>query len=220
MRPFLVVSAFGPELAPFKPNSKGQVIHDAMRFETQAQALGVGPIDAAVGAARAIARLEPSFVVFSGTCGVYPGAAPRVGEIVVASALHFGDGASALGLAAIPAIVRRRLEPAAAWLTPFERAGARSVELLTLAAITTDAELATALARQSACEHLEAFAVASACEAAGVPWACVLGIANVVGPDARAEWLRNHHEASRLAAAVVLAGLAELDASGVPSGRA
>lgn len=213
---FLVVSAFGPELVAFKPNSEGRVGDGAARYEMRALALGVGPVDAAVGAARAITRLEPSFVVFSGTCGVYPGAAPRVGEVVVASALHFGDGACALGLAAMPEIVRQRLEPAAPWVAPFERAGARPADLLTLAAITIDAELAAVLARQSACEHLEAFAVASACEAAGVPWACVLGVANVVGPGARVEWRSNHHEASRLAAAVVLRGLAELDASDVP----
>lgn len=216
MPPFLIVSAFDPELAPFQPDGEGRVDRDAMRHEALALAVGVGPVDAAVGTARALARLAPSLVVFSGTCGVYPGAAPPIGEVVVASALHFGDGACALGLGAMPTLVRRRLEPAAPWLEPFRRAGARPAEVLTLSSITTDLGLATALAQQAACEHLEAFAVASACEAAGVPWACVLGIANAVGPGARAEWLANHHEASRLAASVVRAALAALTPGDLP----
>ncbi len=212
MPPFLVVSAFGPELAPFQPDREGRVAVDTLRCEVFAVAVGVGPVDAALGSARAIARYAPSFVVFSGTCGAYPGAGANAGEVVVARSVQFGDGACALGVGAMPDVQRRRLEPREAWVEPFRRAGARPLDVLTLAAVTTDAGLAAALARQSgcACEHLEAFAVAAACEGAGVPWACVLGVANAVGPDARDEWKLRHHEASRLAAGVVRGALAEL----------
>ncbi|HEU4405915.1 MAG TPA: hypothetical protein VFS43_11665 [Polyangiaceae bacterium] len=214
MPPFLIVSAFGPELTPFRPDGQGRVELDAQRREALCVAVGIGPVDAALGSARALARVGPSFVVFSGTCGAYPGSGVAVGEVVVARSVHFGDGARALGLGAMPDAQRRRLEPEGGWAEPFRRAGARPADVLTLAAITTDARLAAELARESgcACEHLEAFAVAAACDAAAVPWACVLGVANLVGPGARAEWLRHHHDASRLAADVVRAGLAAMAA--------
>jgi nucleoside phosphorylase len=212
MAPFLIVSAFGPELSPFRPDDQGRVDLDAKRHGALSGAVGIGPIDAALGTARAVARFSPSFVVFSGTCGAYPEAGFGVGEVVVARSVHFGDGARALGLGAMPDAQRRRFDSEGRWIEPFARAGARPADVLTLASITTDAGLAAALARESgcACEHLEAFAVAAACDAAALPWACVLGIANLVGPGARAEWLQHHHEASRLAADIVLRALAEM----------
>lgn len=215
MPPFLIVSAFAPELSPFCLNDQGKVDINTPRCEareTFGSAVGIGPIDAALGSARALARFNPAFVVFSGTCGAYPGAGFGVGEIVVARSVHFGDGARALGLGAMPDAQRQRLEPQERWVESFARAGARLADVLTLASITTDAGLAAELARESgcSCEHLEAFAVAAACDAVAVPWACVFGVANLVGPGARAEWLRHHHEASRLAADVVRSALAEM----------
>ncbi|HSZ80968.1 MAG TPA: hypothetical protein VLA14_01740, partial [Polyangia bacterium] len=67
---------------------------------------------------------------------------------------------------------------------------------------------ATALARRiattgAALENLEAFAVARAAAAARVPFAAVLGVSNVVGPRAHAEWRANHLAASRAACHVV-----------------
>lgn len=216
MPPYLIVSAFAPELAPFRPDDHGRIALDATGRDVRAHAVGIGPVDAALGSARALAHFEPSFVVFSGTCGAYPGSGLRVGDVVVARAARFGDGALALGLGAMPEVQRRLLEPDRAWIDPFARAGARPEGVLTLASITTDAGLAAALARESgcACEHLEAFSVAAACDAASVAWACVLGVANLVGPGARAEWLRHHHEASRLAADVVRQALASMGAPG------
>jgi purine-nucleoside phosphorylase len=75
------------------------------------------------------------------------------------------------------------------------RLGLPSSAVLTVPAITTDPEMVTALTGAAggpwAVEHLEAAAVALACAAVGVPFACALGIANRVGPDAHAEWLAN-----------------------------
>jgi futalosine hydrolase len=218
MPSFLVASAFAPELAPFEPDENYLLRIGALCHAPHGSALGIGPVAAALGAARALAARRPVFAVFSGTCGAYPGSTAAVGQVVVARTVHLADGAEALGLGAMPDAQERRLEPPAAWREPFQRAGARAADVLTLASITTDDALAAALGRGSpdACEHLEAFAFAAACEAAAVPWACVLGVANVVGAGARAEWSRNHHAASRLAADVVRAALVAIDAGPPP----
>jgi nucleoside phosphorylase len=79
----------------------------------------------------------------------------------------------------------------------------------TTLAITTDDALAHRVAETLACEveHLEAFAVAVACAAVGVPLAVVLGVANRVGGRARNEWLRHHDAAGQAATDVVAAWL-------------
>lgn len=64
--------------------------------------------------------------------------------------------------------------------------------VLTLAAITTDPVVSAAWSDQGwEVEHMETFAVAWACESAGVPFAAILGVTNDVGPGAHAEWLAN-----------------------------
>jgi nucleoside phosphorylase len=70
----------------------------------------------------------------------------------------------------------------------------------------------TALARRiaatgAALESLEAFAVARAAASARLPFAAGLGVSNVVGPRAHAEWRANHLAASRAACRVVWAVL-------------
>ncbi|MEZ5397942.1 MAG: hypothetical protein R2724_34960 [Bryobacterales bacterium] len=79
------------------------------------------------------------------------------------------------------------------------------VSVLTVGAITTDSALVASFARDWAVEHLEAYAVAWACREAGVPFVAVLGIANVVGPDAHAQWLANRAAAEQAARAAAAA---------------
>jgi len=67
-------------------------------------------------------------------------------------------------------------------------------------AITRTAALARRIAATGAAlENLEAFAVARAAAAARLPFAAVLGVSNIVGPRAHAEWRANHLAASRAA---------------------
>jgi nucleoside phosphorylase len=97
------------------------------------------------------------------------------------------------------------------------REGAGSVDVATTLAITTDDALAARLADHTRCdvEHLEAFAVARACNARSIPLAVVLGVANIVGSGARAEWLENHRAAGDAAGAHVARWL-ELGGLGAP----
>ncbi len=64
-----------------------------------------------------------------------------------------------------------------------------------------------AMAALAPVEHLEAYAVARACQTLGVPCTIVLGIANIVGAKGREQWRARHVEASARAAEVAFAAL-------------
>ena len=70
-----------------------------------------------------------------------------------------------------------------------------------LGAITVDDAAATLIARSSAAhvEHLEAYGVAAACAARGIPFGSALGVANHVGARAREEWRAHHRKAAAAA---------------------
>jgi len=181
--------------------------------------VGIGLVEAAIGAASLLGEIAPRAVLFLGTCGAYPaGGAPRIGDVVVARAVKLVDPAIVEGYAALPDVVPTRLEVDASLHAGLVRGDARSADVATTLAITTDDGLAAVIGRASGCEveHLEAFAVAAACARAGVAFGAVLGVANVVGGNARQEWLRHHREATRAAAAHVL-GWVGAGAAGVRS---
>jgi nucleoside phosphorylase len=203
----LVVSAWEPELAPLRR------LLDGRRARGVAlAAAGVGAVDAAVGATRAIARTRPRRVIFVGTAGVYPAAAaPAIGAAVVAGAVHLVSTAALAGTGYLPAPLAARAAPALALTRALRAAGPRA-PLATVAcplAITRSAALARriAAATGAALENLEAFAVARAAAAAGAAFAAVLGVANRVGPRAHAEWRANHEAASEAACRAVAAFL-------------
>jgi nucleoside phosphorylase len=174
-------------------------------------AAGIGAVDAAVGAAAAIAAARPSRVIFVGTAGVY-GSAGRA-ELPLESAAVVGaiacvSTAVLRGEAYLPAptvlrIETSRLLRAALAAAPGEAGAPRSVACPL--AITRAASLARRIATETGAEleNLEAFAVARAAAAAGVDFAAVLGVANGVGPTGHAEWKRHHRAASRAACILV-----------------
>jgi len=201
----LVLSAWEPEVAPLRRLLRGAP-------GVTLEAVGVGTVDAAVGAAHAIARARPRRVIFVGTAGVYPGAAARalpIGAAAVAGELRLVSTATLRGDAYHPAPLvasaassadLRALLVAAAG-SPADAGG---VTVACPLAITATTALARRIARTGAAlENLEAFAVARAAAAARVPFAAVLGVSNLVGPKAHAEWRANHLAASRAACHVV-----------------
>ncbi len=199
----LVVSAWEPELAPLRRRLPARP--RGLRLEP----IGVGLVEAAAGAARAIARHRPAVVLFVGTAGVYRSARRRyaIGSAVVADRLRLASLAVARGDAYLPQPL-----PAEARTTPAlrdELAGA-DLALADVACplgITGSRGAATRLAATSgaALENLEAFAAARACATAALPFAAVLGVTNEVGPDAHAQWKANAAAACDAAAAAVAA---------------
>jgi purine-nucleoside phosphorylase len=208
-----VVSAWEPEVAALRRRlRRGRVAG----IRVECHPVGVGAVDAAAGAALAIAQVAPARVVFVGTAGRYPGAATaralRIGAValpdellLLSTAALRGDGYfptplvqhSAADLPLVEAL--RAASPQSSW---------RGAAATTLA-ITRSATLARRITRASGAEveNLEVFAVARAAARAGVPMAAALGIANTVGPTAHTEWRRHHLAASRAACAVVWAWL-------------
>jgi nucleoside phosphorylase len=200
----LVVSAFEPEIAPLRP-----LVRQSRRVALAAA--GIGAIDAAVGAARAIEAARPTRVIFVGTAGVYGrGAPPRleIGSAAVAGEIACVSTAVLRGDAYLPAPTTLRTETARRLRTALGAtagdAGLPRAVACPLA-ITRSAALGRRIAAATGAEleNLEAFAVARAAAAAGVEFAAVLGVANRVGPTGHAEWRRHHRAASRAACALV-----------------
>jgi nucleoside phosphorylase len=202
----LVVSAFEPEIAPLRPLAR------ASRRVTLTAA-GIGAVDAAVGAAAAIAAARPSRVIFVGTAGVYRSAARAglpIGSAAVVGELACVSTAALRGEAYLPAptALRTQTSPrlrAALRAAAGEAAAPPARSVACPLAITRSAALARRISAATGAdlENLEAFAVARAAAAAGVDFAAVLGVANRVGPTGHAEWRRHHRAASRAACLLV-----------------
>ena len=198
----LIVAAFDPELAPL--TLAGLTPPGSPAIATRA--VGVGMPAAAAGAATAIAELAPRFVVLVGTCGAYRASGLAIGDVVVADAVRVADGFAVEGRAEFPALMATVLASDAGLRTELEAAGARSAHVATTLGITVDDASAARIGQgtQTQVEHLEAFGVAHACVARGVPFAAVIGVANFVGSGAREEWRANHHAASAAVARCIL----------------
>lgn len=165
------------------------------------EVVGVGPVVAAATAARILAERRPAAVAMVGTAGAYPGG-PPIGQAIASSRLGLSWGVAAMGLGYVP----RAPAPIDGDPALLERLEVPRHSVLTVGAVTTDGTLATRLSDGWTVEHLEAYAVAHACQAAGIPFVACLGIANDVGPDAHVQWL-THRDAAQNAARAAIASL-------------
>ena len=189
--PILVVAAFPPELKALASLLRARAQRGAPAVARAV--VGVGLVEAAAGAARAVALLEPRAVVLVGTAGVYPTARrprPAIGTAVLVRRAHLASLAVASGAAYLPEPMpprgghRRRAAPGPAGRRPHP-----AVDVACPLGITRTRAAATALARPTwPPENLETFAVARACAEAAIPFAAVLGITNQVGPQAHQRW--------------------------------
>jgi nucleoside phosphorylase len=168
--------------------------------------VGIGMPAAAVGATTALLEVPASAVVLVGTCGAYRASGLALGDVVAADVVRVVDATAVDGRAQFPGPMPTSLASDRRLLLELEACGARRAHVATTLGITVDDDTAARIARgtNSQVEHMEAFAVASACEARRVPFIAVLGVANLVGSGARQEWLQNHHAAAAAVAACVL----------------
>ncbi len=164
------------------------------------EALGIGAVAAGARLARILATRRPEAVVLVGSAGAYPGG-PAVGTACRVRRVGLADGAAALGRAYVP----RPPAPIACDRELLADLDLPWADALTVGAVTTDPTLAAALARGWQLEHLEAWGAALACREAGVPFAAVLGVANLVGPTAHEEWRANRALAEAVAREAVAA---------------
>lgn len=165
-------------------------------------ALGIGLVAATATLARRLAAGDVGRVLLVGTAGALPGG-PAVGSVVQGGRLGLGAPAVHLGLG---------YQPGAPPVLVGLDLGLPPADVLTQLAVTTDPGLVARLAPWQV-EHMETYGAAWACHAAGVPFGCVLGITNRVGPDAHAEW-RANRGAVEAAARAALAGARGVRAAG------
>lgn len=152
---------------------------------------GIGPVDAGILTRRLLEDETPDAVWFLGTGGAYRGRYLEPGDVLIGSSVVFGDAAAAAGTGYVPGIQVTAGDLVPVCLDhrfPFKVKNGR---ILTVPSITRDAETAVRLqaAYSADAENLEAFSVWRACSLAGIPVHAVLGISNLVGPDAHSEWL-------------------------------
>ena len=200
----LIVSAFEPEIAPLRRLVRG-------RRGIVLEPVGIGAIDAAVGAARAIARARPDRILFVGTAGIYGlerGAREAIGTAAVGGEILCMSTAALKGHAYLPGPMVVRVGTSRSLQTALGggragRTGRAEIvrDVACPLAITRSAALGRRIAEATGAtlENLEAFAVGRAAGAAAVPFAAVLGVANRVGPTGHEEWQRHHRAASRAA---------------------
>jgi len=205
--PVLILSAFAPELAPLVAWLAAPA-QRPLRAGVVCQPAGIGAVDAAAGAAEAVARVRPRLVLFVGTAGRY-GDAPPIGACAVARRLLLAPTAVLRGEAYLPGPMPHELATDGPLRQSLRRAGgAPLADVATTLGITTRRALATRLAASGAAlENLEAFAVGRAAARAQLPFGAVLGIANGVGPQAHREWRAHAGEATAAACGLVQAWL-------------
>lgn len=161
------------------------------------QCVGAGPVEAAAGTAKLLARRRYDVVISAGIAGGMGGA--RIGDLVVADEIVFADlGAetsdgfqslSTLGFGAERYPVDRVLAADLA-----HRTGARIGTVLTVATVTGSADTAATLAARhpgARAEAMEGAGVAAATARFGVRYAELRSISNLVGPRDRDAWRVN-----------------------------
>jgi purine-nucleoside phosphorylase len=176
----LLLAAFPPELAG---------LDAAPPAGWRVACTGIGAIAGAVETARLLAAEAAERVLFVGTCGAYD-ARLAVGDLVSAAAAVATSLDELEGRAYRPEGETVRWP--AGWALPFP-----AHEVAVPPAITRTEAGARALAALAPAEHLELAGVFAACARAGVPAAAALAVANRAGPEAHAEWRRNHARVSR-----------------------
>jgi hypothetical protein len=140
-----------------------------------------------------------------GTAGVYPGVAHGalvIGRAAVVEWVRLASHSVARGWAYLPGPVMTSVFTSGTLRASLE--GAPLADVACPLGVTRSIEAATALAATGAAlENLEAFAVGRVCDQEDVPFAAVLGISNVVGPDAHAQWAANADAAAAAACRIV-----------------
>jgi len=211
LRRWLVLAAWPPELAELRRLLKRRLT----RRQVVAGVAGVGLVEAAIGATAAIAQVKPEAVIFVGTAGLYPNRRPdlAMAGAVAARRLVLSAEGVTTGDAYLPPALPATQETTLALRRIAAAAGLLMADVACPLAITSRPAVVGRRARVPTCdlENLEAFAVARAAAAAGLPFAAILGISNTVGPSAHAAWKRN---ATRAASAACRAALEVIERAG------
>jgi|GEM_PF-357935 len=160
----------------------------------------VGPVQAALGAARTIRHLRPSRVVFLGTCGAYPDSGLEVGAIVAAGTMLLTGADVVDGRMRLPKLAGGRLRTNAALTETVVSSPGSPIPIVRVACtlgITEHDLSAIALSRIADVETMEVYGVAAAAKAERIPFAALLGVTNIVGEGGGVGWRENYRAVMR-----------------------
>jgi nucleoside phosphorylase len=192
----LVVAAWAPELVRLRTRLRGF----SHRSQVFLEVIGVGLVEAGIGAALSIAKHRPSRLILVGTAGLLPDhkTALRINDVIDVSSASLASGSVLRGDAYVPA-------PLPLVVKPKNNRTKGGIGVICPLGITRKASLGRKLghALNAHAENLEAFAVARAAERMHVQWEAFLGITNDVGPEANAQWRTNAKSAARAACDVI-----------------
>jgi nucleoside phosphorylase len=202
----LLMAAFMPELAPLRDTLGDSFQGRVGGANVVARVIGIGLPISTAGAAMQLSEEKPRIALAVGTCGAYPGSSLSIGTVVTARRLILAEPSTLQGASQFPEPMPTTLVAHGPLVGSMQSSGAQVTDVANTLAITVDDAVSESIARATGAgvEHLEAFGVATACAARGIPFGAVLGVANAVGSHARAEWRTNHRAAAHAAIAVVL----------------
>jgi purine-nucleoside phosphorylase len=204
----LVLSAWEPELVELR-----RLLNVTKASTLITACAGVGLVEAAMGAALSISREQPEAVLFVGTAGLYKNRLPgvEVGDVVAACELRLWSAVVAAGRAYFPSPLPALLQPTAEMLRLADRLEMPLAKVACPLGISTQAKRSPRIPRDAApdVENLEAFAVGRAATRLGLPFMAILGISNLVGPSAHAQWKKHAGAAAEAACRMAYTFIAE-----------
>lgn len=156
--------------------------------------IGVGMVDAAIGATEILSQNKADLAWLVGTCGVFPRRPISRMSAVEISSFHWADANILQNEAAHVGTVSTRITRKEAFGSHLE-----TVACACTAGITTSDAWAERLAELSKCdvENLEGYAFAHACEHAGIRWRATFVVTNTVGAYGRTEYAANKEAAAK-----------------------
>jgi purine-nucleoside phosphorylase len=182
----LVVGAYAPELDQL-----------AGRSDVVVRAIGIGMVDAGIGAGRVLAEVRPDRVILVGSAGVLPGGAASIGDVCAVARATLVERPGEYLPPEMAKVQHVLADPEL--LALCDRAGLHGVDAASSIGVTHEFTEANRLSRYGSVEHLECYSVLRAAQLMGLPATAILAIANRVGPDAHTEWLKNRLVAERAA---------------------
>ncbi|MBX7191301.1 MAG: hypothetical protein K1X94_04560 [Sandaracinaceae bacterium] len=218
----LVVAAGAPDLLGLRAHFGDKLEGVVRGLVVRSKVVGFGPGVAGATTARGLLALNPRAVVLLGSCGVYPNLPQyQPHDVVVTSRVLALDHAVIQGAAEWPTPMSTTVDASAAMVAGLS-AGRHRTHVAPVAsplALTRSDSLASRITSVTGAhvENTDAFGVACAAAGAPVPFACALGVANIVGSTGRADWQQFQRDAVTQAANALIAWL-HAGAAGLPFG--
>lgn len=189
-----------------------------------AKTVGIGPVAAAASTAKRVFALQPRAVVHIGTACAYSdhdGFAPN--SLAIPKQVIFADHGVVAGVSRFPEPVATTEETSKELRQGLLGCSAAPAEAVTVASPASDTatqEMAQRIRTDTGAllENLEAFAIRYACGLAETPYASVLSVSEVVGPD-RAQHRTQFERPATFAAAELVLEWLHTGAAGLPERR-